>query len=248
MTKDKLLDKLQKLRTHADSAEKIGNQEEAQAFAAMFQKLLLEHHIEMTDLEFETMEREQPVEKHMIDYDQHGIPYKRSRVAWMERLASIVAKAHYCRILVHPGSNAITLVGRHEDIAVAEFMYVTLVRAIQQMAKKEHMKYCWETYKRDGHCHAAAGFKEAFIQSFIMRLAERYDLARRQAESTCTALVRLDTAVEDFMKNGEFKKCYSLARMGSHNGEGHRRGRRAADEVDIHGKAVGGGDNTKLIR
>lgn len=36
---------------HAESAEKIGNEEEAQAFAAMLQKLLLKHKLSMTEVE-----------------------------------------------------------------------------------------------------------------------------------------------------------------------------------------------------
>ena len=51
----------------AEGAKAIGSEAEAQAFAEMLQKLLMDHKLEMTDLEFEEMEKEQPVERHMID-------------------------------------------------------------------------------------------------------------------------------------------------------------------------------------
>jgi hypothetical protein len=36
--KDKIIDKIKKLKAHATSAEKIGSEAEAQSFAAMMQK------------------------------------------------------------------------------------------------------------------------------------------------------------------------------------------------------------------
>ena len=50
---EKLIDKLKKIKAHADSAEKIGNEEEAYAFAAMLQKLLAKHNLDMSQIEWE---------------------------------------------------------------------------------------------------------------------------------------------------------------------------------------------------
>ena len=51
MTRDKMIDRIQKLLAHADSAKKLGNEEEAQAFAAKVNELLLKHKLSMSSVE-----------------------------------------------------------------------------------------------------------------------------------------------------------------------------------------------------
>jgi len=249
MTTDKVLDKLKKIQAHAESAAKIGNEAEAQAFAEMLQRMLTAHKLEMTDLEFEVMEKTEPVVRKGVDYQDVG--HKKSRVAWRENLASMIARAHFCRILVTPGSSRITLVGKANDIAVAEFMIVTLTRAADGITKSEHQKYCWEVYKRDGNCSAARGFKESFMTAFLSRLQQRFADLRREIVNTSTALVRVNTAdkaVDEYLKNSDVKKASGLARMEAHNGEGYRRGVAKANSMDLTGKAVGGGQAAKQLR
>jgi len=256
MTQDKLLDKLQKIKKMADGAAAIGSEAEAQAFAEMLQKMLIEHKLEMSDIEFEAYEKEEAVVKQMIDYSKYpDLELKKTRVLWTERLAGVIARAHMCRILVHTGSNRISLVGRKDDIAVAEYMIVTLFRATEKIAKTAHMKYIWEVYKRDGDTHAAQGFKKAFIQSFIMRLADRYREEQAKHKSS-TALVRLSgQAADDFInkktvdpntgrEKKDYKNAYSLTNRLSRNSEGHHRGREAANQVNLRANAMGAGSTS----
>lgn len=248
MTTDKVLDKLKKIQAHAESAAAIGNEAEAQAFASMLQRLLLTHKLEMTDLEFEVMEKIEPIIRKGIDYQD--VAEKKSRVAWRENLASMLARAQFCRILVTPGSSRITLVGKAEDVAVVEYMIVTLTRATESIVKKEHQKYCWEVYKRDNNCTAARGFKESFLTGFLVRLNTRLKTERAAMVNTSTALVRVNTALSVVEKHIEddkkIKKSAALARMEAHNGEGLRRGKAVADGIDLGGKAMGGSDVRRL--
>lgn len=227
---DKIVDKVRKLKAHAESAQAIGNEAEAQAFAAAFQRMLTSHRLEMSDLEFTSFEREQPVEKHWVDYTNYpGIEFKRRRCSWMEDLADVIARAHFCRILVSHGNNSVTFVGKKEDAAVVEYMFVTLVRAIQKMADDAYAKYSLECVAecegcgehRSKHRRASGstlyctdggmfepnwakcrGFRPSFIESFIRRLTTRYREERERLASTSTALVRLknsDAAVIQFL-------------------------------------------------
>ncbi len=254
---DRILDKLRKIKAMADGAAAINSEAEAQAFTDMLNKLLVDHKLEMSDVEFADLEREEPVERDSWqDYRQRvdvmkkaGVKHRKTRVDWMERLASAIARAHMCRIIVVPASSCVQLVGRRSDKAVAEYMIVTLTRAAQDLATKEHGRYSWEIYKRDGNCQAANGFKAAFLRSFVMRLIDRFDeLKRKRTEgdaSTSMALVRIDreqAAVDDFMKKALESKglvnCNSLRRQVEHHGEGVRRGKKLADNVDLGGKAI----------
>jgi hypothetical protein len=256
-TQDRLLDKLQKIRAMAEGAKAIGSEAEAQAFADMLNDLLIKHKLEMSDLEFERLDEEEPVEREpwqegvarRQQLDEAGVKHRKTRVDWMERLASTIARAHHCRIIVHSGSSMVSLVGRRSDRAVATYMIVTLTRAAQDLARKELQKYRWEVYKTDGHCKRAQGFHAAFLRSFVLRLMERFDeLTRQRTEangSGSTALVRINReqqATDDFMKALRDKKETSnanqLRRLVEHHGEGVKRGRQLADGVGLEGKAI----------
>lgn len=250
---EKLLDKLQKLKRHAESAKAIGSEAEAQAFAEKIQNLLLEHDLSMSDIEFERMEAEEPIERNLVNFRQYDVKVKKIRCAWMERLASMVARANFCRIIVISGTSNFYLVGRREHRAVAEYMIVTLTRAIIDISKHEHGVYSYECYKRDGNTSGARGFKDSFITAFLMRLFERIEERKKTAgTSTSTALVRInkeDAAVEAHMKAtrdldkddpNSTRKASGLRVAAPSSREGVRRGRAAAEKVNLDGRGIEG--------
>lgn len=251
---EKILDKLQKIKIHAESAQKIGSVEEAETFSRMLQQLLLKHKLEMTDLEFTKEEKAEPVDRYLVNW--RDVRVRQARIDWIERLAGIVARAHFCRILIHPKSSRITLVGRKTDAEVAEFMIVTLVRAAEGLAESERGVYKREFIQRyptyqEGNGEwvriGREGFRRSFLQSFTLRLHKRFQEERASQEgSTSTALARFnraEAAVEDFMK--QFTgKAGILKRTTSWNAAGWERGKQAADAVSLKANAVKGGGVT----
>jgi hypothetical protein len=256
MVAEKLLDKLAKLRRHADSAKEIGNEAEAQAFAEMFQRLVVEHKVNVSDIEYSQLETEEPVGRHYINYQKHEIPLKRKRIDWVESLAGVVAQAHFCRILVTLGSSRITLVGRKSDCEVAEYVLVTLQRAAEKMAKKAYYKYWFELFEICSRCggqkssHSgshefvsstskAAGFKASWLEAFVSRLAQRYREQKQGYTGDSMALVRVnraEKAVIEWMEEtfGDKKsKAGALSGNRRWNSEGNRQGRAAADALDL---------------
>jgi hypothetical protein len=213
--------------------------------------MLLEHKLSMSDLDFETMEKDSPVVKHYIDYASYGVKVKKTRVAWIEELAFIVARAHFCRILVHPGSSRITLVGKEEDIAVAEYLFITLQRAAEKISARAYDIYRNEERRKSIEAYGEAGrhgslphtfgFRESFLASFINRLRERLrELQATMTASSSTALVRVnrsEAAVVEFMEQYK-KNAGALSRPSSAHGEGARRGRSAADAIELGRKGV----------
>ena len=252
MVTEKLIDKLGKLKRHAESAKQIGNEAEAQAFAEMFQRLVFANKIDVTELDFSQQEKDEPVDKHYIDYRKHDMRLKRRRIEWIERLAQVVAEAHFCRILVHPGSSRVTLVGRKSDCEVAEYVLVTLQRAAEKMAKKAYYKYWFELFDQygPGGTGKAAGFKSSWLDSFVNRLAQRYYEMRQVATGSSTALVRVnraEKAVADWISEHTKGHATGLSRHGRWNEHGRQQGRAAADALDLGSpKAVKGQERPQL--
>lgn len=247
MTSEKLIDKLRKLRNHAESAKKIGSQAEAEAFAAMFQRLLLEHKIDASDVDIETQEREEPVGQKYVAWEDHDLKYGNRRVAWIEQLTNVVCRAYFCRFLVTSGSSRVTLVGRKTDVEIAEYMLVTLIRAAETLVRKEY-----QVYRRDNPGTDTRGFQVSFMAAFVGRLAQRYREERAKATSgpsASTALVRVnraEAAVGQYMERYT-RRASSVGQRTRRNEAGAIRGRAVADSLSLRANAIrGGGEGRKL--
>lgn len=278
---DKLIDRLGKLKRAAEGEEKLGNEAAAQAFADMFQRLLLEHKLEATDLDFERAEAEVKVGTHRINYSQYpDIKVRKKRVDWIETLGQVIANAHFCKILVQANSSRITLVGRPEDCQVVEYLFITLQRAAEQLANKAYADFSTECVKECSICGKqksahrkgnggrpqffcpgdrwtefspnwakCRGYRESFLDSFIWRLRDRYNEARRAAESNSQALVRLnkiDSVVLEWIEDNIKGKASAFSGTVAWNRHGQQHGRAAADAIELRANAVSA-NNKKAI-
>ena len=245
MTLNRVIEKLRKIKAHSESAEKIGSIDEAETFAAMFQQLLLKHKLETTDIEFEEEEKDEPVDQHVVDWQELRFGKQSKRVAWIERLARIISRAYFCRFLVTSRSARITLVGRKTDTEVAEYMLVTLVRIAERLVRKEYSAF------RKEHPHGETkGFNRSFMIAFANRLSERYDEERRSATTESTALVRInraESAVKDYMKQYTRLGAGIGPRGDGGNQEGFLRGHKVADSLNLKANVVKSGRSTKRL-
>jgi hypothetical protein len=252
MVREDVIEKLQKLKAHADSAEDIGNEEEAQAFAAMFQRLLLKHKLNMTDIEMQRHETEEPVEERYIDFGDE-VQRKQHRIGWQAILADVVARAYFCRILCMSRSNRLILVGRKSDSEIAEYVIVTLLAAAIRLSKSAKHEYVKKTYGRArGSFPELKGFRTSWLNGFVSRLRERLDEELNQevaSSNSSTALMRINRAsdaVDKYMYRYGTKSW--AIRQSRHNASGYNEGRRAADKVDIRGRAMNGDREPKQLR
>lgn len=259
MTDNKILDKIRKLKAHADSAAAIGSEAEAQAFAQMVNALLNKHRLEMTDIQFEEERKNEPVEQSEIDFYVYGSTHrgkpvdwkhKKMRVEWIEKLAMIVAKAHSCEILVAERSNRLWLVGSKTNREIAEYVLVTLMRAAEGISYKEYLKYFYKM--RDlGRVEHARGYRHAWLIGFINRIAARFDeeKTKMQNDATGTALVRFDASAADvrnFMASNFNMRAKSVTKS-IHNHAGYVDGTRRADDINLSANAMRGSEKQSQI-
>jgi hypothetical protein len=196
-----------------------------------------------------------------VDLEKYGIKPQRTRIAWQESLARIVAKAHLCTFLIIPGTNKITFVGTKSHAMVAEYAYGILCPATHKMADKEYHTYRFKC-EREGDSTKAYGYRPAWLAAFLERIQERFDEARKSAVAesvpvgcdTSTALIRLDGAmvkVREYI-DGKFgkRRSYASALNGgsSHHQDGRAHGRAAADRMVIGRKGITASTTRGLLR
>lgn len=268
MTDTKILDKLGKIKAHMESAQAIGSEQEAQAFAAMLQTLLAKHKLEMTDLQYSQHLQDEPVEETRVG---EGIQYKdgkrvyvkypdvevsRKRTEWIERLARVIAEAHSCEILVSTGGG-LWFVGRKSDTQVAEYLFITMLRTAEKLSHKAYKKLRAQCRARDNGGGAflseTYGFKDSFLVGFTTRLMQRFEEEKRKIEhdTTGTAMIRLNkeaVAVRNYIDQNRTKKAKSIGGRSDFNAEGYKRGKETADGLRIDSNAVTSSQANKQIR
>lgn len=253
----KILNKLIKLQAAREGEAALGNSAAAEAFAGMINKMLHEHELSPSDIDYARATDKDPVIEVRVNLGTYKIKSKRQRSAWQESLARIVANAHLCKYLITTGSNQIYFVGTKSHAMVAEYAYGTLVPLAEKMSKVEMYRYGAEVFKRDGNWAAKNGFRQAWLSAFIERISERFKEARSAAVAespvgASTALIRLSGALRKAEKyvDDKFKSKRGVSALNLPHGghaEARQRGRAAADAMTL-GRAVGGAPTRGLLK
>lgn len=259
--KQRVIDKLVKMQASRDGEAQLGNTEAAEAFAAMINKMLIENELNPSDLDYARATDSDPVVEMTTNLEKYRIEKKKSRVAWQERLARVVAEAHLCRFLIRTGTNNITFVGTRSHATVAEYAYGTLVPAATKMCADAYHEYGMECGRKAGLNKWIAGepgFNESWLYAFVGRIDERFHEARKAAVKQAAvdvpggssqALMRLEGALVKAQRyvDDKFKgSASSLKRTSANHSEGRRAGRAAADAMTIGRRGIDGGPRKML--
>ena len=204
--KAKMASRIRKLLALAESA----NENEAATAAAMAQKLMREHAINMSTLSEQAMLEEDPVEVRAIEIGKQ---------TWAVSLAWSLGS--HCNLSVLRSVRRGTIVnpyakekvigdfkrrtfalayGHRSDLEVWEYLYSVAKREIQRLTKIERQRI----KKRDGWVTRTEGtsYREGCVAGLGQKLREMKHQAERQEQSTETALAlqsRADRA-RDYMR------------------------------------------------
>lgn len=276
MANDKIITKLGKLKAHMESAEAIGNEAEAQAFAQMLNQLLVKHNLEMSEIDYDAEVKDEPVDRftvgggsvykngefYMKDYPD--IQFKRKRCEWSERLGQIIAEAHGCKMLVVKGSSRLVFVGRKSKVMVAEYMYVIMYRSIIKMSEKANRtfrnKLRYAQVKQgvlpeQMSFREALGYRDNWIDGFVHRLDILfYDERQKEKDAEgneSTALMRINNDKQAIANWMDEQKIGTAGSIGGGYGTYNKAGREAGDAAakDVHAnskKGVGQGNQKQL--
>lgn len=235
MTSEKMHDKLRKLKAMADSAKKIGNEAEAQAFAEMLTKLMAAHNVEFTDVEWE---REKQVEATKLVFKTG----KKKLYPWEICLARIIAHGNFCEMIIY-GNLGFQFVGFQNAVEATLETMKYLHPAAKRIAQAEYDKKYNALYAAKMNCEILRGYRKDFLLGFVDRLKERYDeLAEklRSASAGC-AMIRLTDAFVIAKKAVQEMKGLKQVQTRipvTANRFAYAEGRAKANEMNVGGPAL----------
>jgi len=224
---------IQKLMAKETSLRDIGTEaalNEAGAAATKIAEIMLRHKIDMSEVEMQAAEAEDPIDREVYKYGDQDEYRARTRQAWEIQLASSTARAHDCRVLV--GNGYFVFVGRSRDRAIAMQMFRILRYEVTQACT-----FGYREARRQGR--PTRGYIASFMVTAVMAIAKRYkDMKTEVVESTNSqALVlRIDADLDAFLAGAKSDKTKP---RGSINTLGARQGTIFGQNVSLQSQALG---------
>ena len=233
MTQEKIIETVKKLHAHSKSAEQIGSEEEAQAFATKVQELLMKYNLSMSDIEWE---QEINLEATIVEW--HWPKYSKLST-WNKVLAGMIANAHQCQTMFN--DYYIWFCGLEQNAKVCKETMDYMAWAAYNISERAYTKK-YNEYSKEGKTWRLKDYKKSFLLGFISRLRERYreyeEKIRSEFSSHSTALVRLSKSLQlakDFVDKNAKK---TVLNMSANNVGGYYDGKKKADEVNIEGPSL----------
>lgn len=178
---EKLIERLRKLKNHADSASSIGSESEAQAFAAKLHSLLEEHNLEMSDVEWE--------EKRRQVAPQTWSPRAGSVSGWVYNLCCIISTVNHCRGLVTKDGREFIFVGLAESVEACIQMTDYLWSAATKLSEEAYAKRLETRGQTIWLTEDVERYKISWLAGFINRLPEKLSCKVPQDEHPKSGLV-----------------------------------------------------------
>jgi len=231
-----MIEKLQKLMAMERSARAIGSMAEAAAFAAKVQTLLFEHNLSMSEVEINTSEKEETVDRERVDY----IGGKASQ-AWLLMLAGAVAESCFCRHLTVSKQNIQIFVGRTTDRQAAAILFSHLaLAALDQSGADAKNARLSNPYRGAGSRAVwARERRKSFLVGFAVAIRERLVVDRKQLDATtggCALVLRKSEAVANWMQTHNTGR-HTRARTIRVSGDGYIQGRAAGMAVSTRAQS-----------
>ena len=183
--RESILTKIKKLHQQAINAKEIGSDEEAAAFAAKVQQLLLRYQIDIADLNDVDMTKPENyvIEEERIDWSEIGLNTKaRKRTLWLSDLARAVAEAHNCQTLIQTGTNNVWLVGTEASRAVSGFLILMLATHAKKSLERAYRQERKRLLEECGDTYNLKGFRRSFLNGYVSRIRSRLREMREALE------------------------------------------------------------------
>lgn len=229
MVDQKLMDKLEKIKTLADRA---GTPDEAAAAAAKLQELLFKHNLTMADVSQNGSSKKSAYGKTLRTYKNFA--------GWKKVLLYGVAKANFCEMIYTSGTGNAWLVGEQDNVAAVQMMADYLEATIHRMGNdvwKVEARYdpanvgtTWKIW----HTSFCVGAADSVVRRL---LEEKRNLTRASEASTALVILKdeqLAEAMREFFPNAKPGR-----RTQVNSGNGYNSGREAGKSIGLQ-KQIGG--------
>jgi hypothetical protein len=249
------VDRLRKLIAMEGSARAIGNQAEAEAFAAKIAEQLTRHRLERSDVEAQA-EVAEPIGQTKADAAEAGWTkqaHNAGAIAWMVQIAQGCAAATGVGLL-WSGSQTAVFCGPSEPREGAKQLYLYMIGLAQTFSWKEGQKekaaIVAECKRKFGEgcfgrqSQAMKEYRASYCAGFGSTVGRRLSAtAKAQIDAAPgTAMVwvrRTDAAIEAYVNQTKTGTTKQRDEFNRHNASAYFKGRDRGENVALTSKVVG---------
>lgn len=223
MTEDKIIDKIQKLLA---KAERAGSQEEADAFSAKAQELMVKYTVD--EMQLAQARGEKVKEDITSERIKAGGSYALQDVAlWLA-----VAQANSCRVFYSGYSGkpvtSVTVIGYPSDIANVKLLVTSLLIQLARTCRRDCPTYLdgWEKFV----------WRRSYRDAFAYAIGKRLTTTREEVADGAGLLPAIrdrSQEVEDYMNEQNPNIEAARASRTQWDSHGASNGQAAADRVDV---------------
>jgi hypothetical protein len=238
---DEIKAKIAKMMAKEESARELGNQEEAESFAAKIQELLLSYELSIDDI----LRKEADSVTVLQEQLDTGPLTNRHESNWVVYLYNACAKTNFCKVIIVGGSGStwIKVVGTKMNIEFLHFMVHQLIPKIRTLSRKSFADYVGPEKRNT--------FVRGWLKGCCNGIQTKLALQRRLEADTNAQVyglvIQKDRAVNDFVER-------TFGRLGVSKGkaikgrDGYVQGKVYGQEkMDVSIKKDRGAGGTKLL-
>lgn len=242
---EKIIEKIRKLRIHAESAQALGSTAEAIAFMEKAEALMQEHNLTLEELTVEEALKVDPVNVERFRASEFGLKDTAKRQMWVVYVLHSVARLFHCECYSGMG-NRICLIGKESDRKAASFVGYTVVRFAEQRSIRDY-----ENHKANGGDEGRF-YRRDWFTGFIKTIDDRvYDiLAVREQESVSSrGIILWDSVKHEIakLKPDNVRALHSSTHSSFQDYDAVLSGREAAEEANLAYNALGHSTPSKNI-
>lgn len=239
----KILDRVRKLLSKAESASNFGTPEgnaEAEAFMVKAQKMIADNAISEAMLRA-GQSKSEDVEMRKIRIQG---PYAQDKITLMNQVAKTngVELLHTGDQIGGTSDKQVTVIGFPSDLDSVDLLYTSLLMQMVNECIKAAKDYTPVPGYGGGRDQFKRSFMYAFSQIVRDRLNEAMEMAKREARTTHGTGVSLVLADRGQMVKSEMERLFphikTTKRKVAWNGAGHGAGKAAGARATLGGKSV----------
>lgn len=240
-------EKLRKLIAKEASARDIGNQAEADAFAAKISELMLEYELEMDEVMKGSGKEVYEVGDEIFDTEPLS---QRHESNWVAILYHNVSEMAFCRAVLYAHKREaapyrVIIFGDQHNREMLHYIVAQLVVKLRALSRR-----AFNEYKDSGGQDKRNTYVRSFLKGACLGIRLRLldERKKQEAENTQVTGLVLDRqgAIQNYMEDkGYAVKPQKHTKTSS--GAGYREGVNAGKSVDINKGVSGKGSPTKLL-
>lgn len=230
---------IKKVQALLNKAESTTYEQEADAFYAKAQDLMLQYAVDEAELEAAGKKKNESIVIRNV-FIKRGWPGTEARQVFL----NLIAKSFGCRTFLWTGTDQVAVVGYESDTMFVEMLFLS-VNLQSVSAGRREVKEAKARASEWGEKFGEAAFRRGFMYGYLMRVAERvkerYDKKIEEvSESTAIVLSDKGKEVDGWIKD-RFSMVDKKTRAKQIDFEAQVRGRIHGDNANIGvgDKAVG---------